>query len=119
MTSGRKTEVAQANNVLRRLLRTPKTRAGLIAAVRNKHISRNFVYGWLTEQTRTGKVAVLKSGEQVLYQGATYVVEERPAAAEFPAWLEPRAVPPSSTRRVFLDGREVDPKNPQREEQEE
>lgn len=119
MSAARKDEVAKANTTLRRLLRTPKTRAGLIAAVKSKDISRNYVYGWLTDQVRSGKVVVLKSGVSVMYQGASYVVQEVPESGNYPEWLEPRWVPSSESRRVFLDGREVDPRCPSREEEQE
>lgn len=115
----RRADANQARLTLTRLLRTPKSRAGLIAAVKTDKISRNFVYGWLTEQCRTGKVAVLKSGVSVMYQNADSVPVERPEQGFFPSWLEPRSIPLSSSRRMFLDGREVNPDDPQREEQEE
>lgn len=112
-------EVAQARKTLAQLLRTPKSRAGLIAAVTNKVISRNYVYGWLTEQCRTGKVTTLKSGRSLMYQLTCRIPTETPEVSHYPCWLDPRGIPQSASRRVFLDGREVNPDDPQREEQEE
>lgn len=114
-----RTEEGHARKVLGQLLRTPKSRAGLIAAVKNRVISKNFVYGWLTDQCRTGKVTVLKTGQTLMYQATSWVPAEKPVEGFYPAWLEPRSIPLSASRRVFLDGREVNADDPQREEQEE
>lgn len=98
----------KAEQLLWRLLRTPKTRNGLIAAVSNNQITRNFVYGFLSEQITGGKVVKLKSGEQVLYQASGYVIKEQPRAGTFPEWLEPRTLPDTEHRRVFLNGRPIE-----------
>ncbi len=95
----------QADRLLRALLRTPKTRAGLIAAALSKGVSRNYLYGWLSQQRREGTVAVLKSAGAMTFQMAVCVVQEVPnAGLGFPAWLEPRLLPPTTSRRVFIDG---------------
>ena len=112
----RRKAIEQAKLVLSRLLRNPKSRAGLIAAVRSEYVSRNFVYGWLTEECRSGRVTVLKTGHALMYQLTSCVPREAPRESSFPAWLDPRSLPLSDARRVFLDGREVNPDNPQREE---
>lgn len=93
-----------ADKMLRSLLRTPKSRAGLIAAALSVGVSRNFVYGWLSEQRRDAKIAVLKSGRIEMYQMTTHVVVESPAPGTYPAWLEPRALPVSASRCVYVDG---------------
>lgn len=99
-------QIRAANKLLHRLLRTPKTRAGLIAAVTSSgKVSRNFVYGWLSENTRTGVVTVFKaSGKSVTYQIADHVVVEVAAGGEFPSWLEPRVLPMATSREVFIAG---------------
>lgn len=96
-----------ADKLLRRLLRTPKTRAGLIAAVTvASKVSRNFVYGWLSENTRNGTVTVLKgTGRQPAFQISEHVVVEVAAEGAFPSWLEPRALPVALGREVFISGR--------------
>lgn len=95
----------EADKLLRRLLRTPKTRAGLIAAVATHKVSGNFVYGWLSENQRNGTVTVLKSsGRQFQYQISEHVVIETAAPGQYPSWLEPRTLPVASARRVFIDG---------------
>jgi hypothetical protein len=95
----------EADKLLRRLLRTPKTRAGLIAAVASHKVSGNFVYGWLSENQRNGTVTVLKSsGRLFQYQISEHVVIETAAPGTYPSWLEPRALPVAAARRVFIDG---------------
>ena len=100
----RKAQKQHAERVLRSLLRSPKTRPGLIAAVYSKAISRNFVYGFLTEQTRTGKVVVLKTGATDMYQNSACIVIEKPTESIYPTWLEPRSLPDAVRRRVYIDG---------------
>jgi hypothetical protein len=103
----RRAQVRKAEATLNGLLRTPKTRAGLIACVASAKISKHFVFGWLTEQLRTGIVAELKSTKPPSYQISALVVVELPAAGVYPEWLEPRFIPNTTTRRVFLDGSDV------------
>jgi hypothetical protein len=103
----RKSVVRKADVLLSRLLRTPKTRAGLIAAIDGSGVSRNFLYGWLSDQTRTGLVATLKSTKPVSYQLASLVIAEQPPAGSYPAWLEPRTLPASAARRAYLNGKPV------------
>lgn len=93
------------DRLIRGLLRTPKSRAGLIAAVAGSGLSRNFIYGWLSERRRDGTVTVLKgSGTQILYQITTHVVIETPSPSVYPPWLEPKTIPMANTRRVYIDG---------------
>jgi hypothetical protein len=98
--------VEAAYRVLDSLLRSPKTRAGLIAAVADT-MSKNFVYGYLSQQIHTGAVTVLKASDPPLYQMTEYVVIEKPKASVFPGWLEPRALPTSTQRLVHIDGKLV------------
>lgn len=95
-----------ADMLLRRLLRTPKTRAGLIAAVTaTSQVSRNFVYGWLSEHTRNGTVTVFKgAGARQTYQITEHVVLEVASEGTFPSWLEPRQLPMALAREVFISG---------------
>lgn len=98
-------QVRQAEKVLTALLRTPKTRDGLVAAVKTKTISRNYVYGFLAEGRRKGALTTLQSGRQVMYQVATAIVQEKSVASVYPSWLDPRALPMSTSRVVAVDGR--------------
>jgi hypothetical protein len=90
--------------MLMALLRTPKTRAGLIAAVEADGITKNFVYGFLSQSQREGTVTQLKSMNPVQYQATEFIVVERPAERVFPTWLEPRSLPTSIGRRTYIDG---------------
>lgn len=114
----KRADATKARHLLSKLLRTPKSRSGLIAAVKSQAVSRNFVFGYLTTEVRAGRVVVLKSGVSVMYQLSECVVHEEPAPKEFPVWLEPRALPLAVGRRVYIDGREVDPDAPPEREEE-
>lgn len=93
--------------MLTALLRTPKTRPGLIAAVNGEGISRNYVYGWIAAGLRDGSLTVLKSTTHLMYQDSKFVVLESPSQGIYPTWLEPRGLPPMVGRRIYIDGRPV------------
>jgi hypothetical protein len=103
----RKERRAALERLLKGLLRTPKTRAGLIAAATAQGVTKNFVFGWLSDADRNGAVTKLKSTNPVQYQLTNEIVLERPAASGWPLWLEPRTLPLADRRRVFIDGRAV------------
>lgn len=103
----RAAQVRKAELVLTRLLRTPKTRKGLVAAVTSRMISKNFVFGWLSNQVVSGGVIRLKSSYAVTYQIKGPAVQENPALSEFPSWLDPRTLPVVSECKVFIDGAQV------------
>lgn len=105
----RRSASRKADSLLSGLLRTPKTRPGLVAAVINTGVGKHFVYGWLADQLRTGKVAALKSSRPVSYQMAALALQEKPTEGKYPTWLEPRFLPVSSTRKTYLDGKAVPP----------
>lgn len=102
----KKATVEAAQALLEGLLRSPKTRAGLIAVVA-PGLSRNFVFGYLAEQIRTGRVTVLKTMDPPQYQMTEYTVIEKPRESAFPSWLEPREIPASLRRDVYIDGKLV------------
>lgn len=114
----RTAQARQANKVLRALLRSPKTRAGLVAAVSSRKISRQFVIGWLTEKQRTGHVVLLKSGANVTYQLSSTFHVERPDEGAYPSWLEPRSLPDVSARQAYINGIRAELYNPEEEDQE-
>lgn len=95
-----------ADKLIRNLLRTPKTRPGLIAAVTSATgVTRNFIYGWLSERTVDGTVTVFKgAGRNLTYQITTHVVIENAREGTFPSWLEPRVLPMATSRGVFISG---------------
>ena len=97
--------IKRAKALLEALLRAPKTQGGLIAAAATKGVSRNFVYGWLANATRTGEVLVLKSTEPVTYQNASRAAAEASSSGDFPTWLEPRGLPAFTGRSAYIDGK--------------
>lgn len=105
----RAAQARQAEKVLTRLLKTPKTRAGLVAAVATKSISARFVLGWLSVQLRSGAVLALKSGKTTCYQVAEpdCGIAETPARGLYPPWLDPRVLPATTSSRPHLDGKLV------------
>jgi hypothetical protein len=107
--NSRASQVRTAESVLAALLKKPKTRNGLVAAVTSRMISRRFVFGWLANQVVSGGVVKLKSGDIVTYQVKGKVIVETPAISGYPSWLDPRALPTVTERKVFIDGRQVDP----------
>lgn len=103
----RKERRASAEAMLLALLRTPKTRAGLIAAAATSGVTKNFVYGFLSQMQREGVVTQLKSTNPVQYQASESIVVEKPAESLWPTWLELRVLPPSCGRRTYIDGQPV------------
>ncbi len=94
---------AKMEATLLALLQSPKTRAGLVAVAKLKGMTANFVYGWLSRTTRLGTVTKLKSGERVEYVNTkTVPVQETPAQAIYPPWLDPRTLPQYRRRDVHL-----------------
>jgi hypothetical protein len=94
-------QMEQARGRMLALLRSPKTKAGLVLAVHDLAVSPQFVQGWLVQQVNTGlvlRVQVPTGAPQ------TYVLSKAPLKPEelpsnYPTWLEPRAVPDFSVRR--------------------
>lgn len=109
----RRGQVRHAEAVLNSLLRTPKTRGGLIAATSGRKINKHFVFGWLTDKLRIGHVVALKStAAPPMYQRASYAAAEKPTESAYPSWLEPRALPAFATPQIYIDGRPVGRKEP-------
>lgn len=103
----RKETRQRAQRILMALLRTPKTRAGLIAASASEGVSKNFVFGFISDTLRLGTVTMLRSVNPVQYQATDSIVFEKPSPGAFPPWLEPRVLPECRGRSVFIDGRAV------------
>jgi len=97
-------QVRKAEATLKRLLKTPKTRNGLVAAVASQAISKRFVYGWLANQVLSGEVVRLKSAGTFTFQLKGTVIVETPCFKGFPTWLDPRTIPVVRDRKVFIDG---------------
>ena len=105
--NSRAAQVRKAELVLTRLLKTPKTRNGLVAAVTSRDISKRFVFGWLANQVVSGGVVKLKSSNVVTYQIKGHIILENPALSGFPSWLDPRTLPAVAERKVFIDGLQI------------
>lgn len=103
-----KDETQRAVDILKALLKTPKTRPGLIAAVEGR-VSRNFVYGWISASLRNGTLTALKSTAHKMYQVSRYVFTEASVGSIYPAWLDPRSLPLIVARRIYVDGKPVAP----------
>lgn len=114
--SRRKALTDKAEATLRSLLRTPKTRAGLEAAVVAVGVSRRFVFGWLSEATRTGLVATIKTCDPWMYQLSSWLAKETAKASLYPSWLDPRILPDVASRAVYLDGRPIESQEQDQEE---
>ena len=97
-------KLRRAKALLEALLRAPKTQAGLIAAARTKGVSRNFVYGWLTNAVQTAVVVKHKSTDPPTFQLAATAATEQPSAGDYPPWLEPRGLPAFTGRTAFIGG---------------
>jgi len=97
-------QVRKAEATLKRLLKTPKTRNGLVAAVASQAISKRFVYGWLANKVLSGEVVRLKSAGTFTFQLKGTVIVETPCFKGFPTWLDPRTIPVVRGRKVFIDG---------------
>lgn len=104
-TLSNKQVVARGEAVLRSLLRTPKTRKGLIAAIKGHGLTENFVYGFLSEAERRGEVVKLKAGQVLTYQLSRSFYMEQPEPSRWPQWLDPRSLPAIQSRRIFFAGR--------------
>lgn len=103
-----KKDLEQANSTLFALLRSPKSKAGLRAAVAGQGLSIHFITGWLSQQMKEGTVIPV---QQVQGADLMYVLGGAPALPEatptkYPAWLEPRALPQFKERRLvsMLEG---------------
>lgn len=97
-------QIREAEKTLRGLLRTPKSRPGLIAAVVKGKISKNYIFGWLAERRRDGTLTVHKGSNALMYQIAVHGVSETPTESIYPRWLDPRSLPTAASRVVVVDG---------------
>lgn len=104
ITSNRQ-RTLQGEAVLRALLRSPKTRDGLIAAVAGKGLSKHFVFGFLSVAVRDGEVVRVRTGKVETFQLAERFSVEEPAPGVWPTWMDPRTLPVVCSRRIFLTGR--------------
>jgi hypothetical protein len=85
----------QGIKTLTALLRSPKTKAGLVAAVSTLDLPEAFVQGWLAAEIASKKVIKVRllQAQQEMFALSSVVADINPQPSEFPSWLEPRHVP--------------------------
>lgn len=105
---------------LQSLLRSPKTRAGLVAAVQDLGLTEWHVQGWLSVEVTAKRVVKVfvhrQEGEMFVHCSVPHEIVGRPT--DYPRWLEPAGVPPYDDRRVYSLGMSQ-PTNQEEQEQEE
>lgn len=108
----------RASRRLNALLKSPKTRAGLVAAVADLGCDEWFVQGWLsTEVTAKRVIKVYMHRENVeMFVHCTVPHEIVGRATDYPSWLEPAKVPVYGERRLYSLGM-GQPVQPEQEEQ--
>ena len=95
------------DRLLRALLRSPKTRQGLAAALADRGLSESVVDGWLAQSMAAGVVAKARHGETDTYLYVLSGCEARlpRQGSALPAWLDPSiTLPEYSQRRVYRGG---------------
>ena len=106
-SAGFRQRAQSVDRLLRALLRSPKTRQGLAAALADRGLSESVVDGWLAQSLAAGVVAKARHGETDTY---LYVLSGREArlprqGSTLPAWLDPPiTLPEYSQRRVYRGG---------------
>lgn len=100
------------------LLKSPKTRAGLIAAVADLGVDEWFVQGWLSaEVTAKRVIKVFMHRDKVeMFVHCTTPTEVVGRDSNYPSWLEPSGVPVYGERRLYSLGM-GQPVQPEEQEQ--
>lgn len=103
----------EVGRILRALLRSPKTKEGLAAAVADQGLSKAAVDGWLTLALDAGEVLTVSSAispsrvtrHTRLYVLAGQEVQVIQPPSIFPAWMDPTIrFPEYLSRRVYRSG---------------
>ena len=106
-SAGFRQRAQSVDRLLRALLRSPKTRQGLVAALSDRGLSESVVDGWLAQSLAAGLVAKARCGETDTF---LYVLSGREARLPgkdtcLPVWLDPPiTLPEYSQRRVYRGG---------------
>jgi hypothetical protein len=87
--------------VLRALLRSPKTREGLVAAAKAEGVTQRYVWGFISAGVADGSLVVNKLGTHRTYTVDQLVVAGSVMPSIYPAWLDPRTLPTAQSRRVI------------------
>lgn len=110
-------EKQEAKQILLALMRTPKTRPGLVAAVANK-VGRRHVYGWLGDWLRTDVIVQQKGSNCLYYMLPSAVPQIFVKPSIYPTWLDPRFLYQAVERRVYIAGRLLGEKESQNNSEE-
>lgn len=88
------------------LLKSPKTRAGLIAAVADLGVDEWFVQGWLSSEVTAKRVIkIFMHRDKVeMFVHCTTPTEVVRRDSNYPTWLEPSRVPVYGERRLYSLG---------------
>jgi hypothetical protein len=101
------------------LLRSPKPKAGLVAAVKDLGLTHHFVSGWISREVKADRVMPVhyKAAEDKHYVlcDAPAPDDTQPPPSAYPSWMEPRSVPRYAQRRLCAN---LDPSNTQQEQEE-
>ena len=106
-SAGFRQRAQSVDRLLRALLRSPKTRQGLAAALSDRGLSESVVDGWLAQSLAAGVVAKARHDGTDTH---LYVLSGREARLPgkdscLPVWLDPPiTLPEYSQRRVYRGG---------------
>ena len=100
------------------LLKSPKTRAGLIAAVADLGVDEWFVQGWLSSEVTAKRVikVFMHRDNAEMFVHCTTPTEVVARNSNYPSWLEPSRVPVYGERRLYSLGM-GQPVQPEEQEQ--
>lgn len=118
MSRPRQPSTVQASKRLKALLKSPKTRAGLVAAVADLGLDEWFVQGWLSTEVTAKRVIKIHMHREKAEMFVHCTVPQEIVGREtvFPSWLEPAKVPVYGERRLYSLGM-GQPVQPEQEEQ--
>ena len=92
------------DEVLTGFLRKPRSRGALEAMASEQAFPKQYVASWLINEVREGRVIKHKSAEGNLYSVDLGYVREEPEPSEYPDWLDPRSLPVTRTRTLYVGG---------------
>lgn len=112
-----KSVIATATSRLHGLLRSPKTKEGLSAALSDLDLSIHFLSGWLSRELKAGRVmqAHRKFQGRTQYVMCSTPVDPPNTESIYPAWLDCRNLPAYDRRHYCAN---LDHLTPQQEQEE-
>lgn len=82
------------------LLKSPKTRKGLLAATADMGLAPAVINGWISAAAHIGTVCTHRAGPHLMYSLKSAQVDEPTGVSLYPGWLDPRNLPAFSARRI-------------------